>query len=215
MSQQRQKKTNVLLAENLARQNRRSFNLPYGGYLPSTLAFVLAGWNVKTLLWRETEKETTIFLCGNMNEGPEPVKAKAYPTVFVLFIPPRTQLEINVVRLKSTNNLPRKCRVVLQSPTTRGEKRTFHAFLTQKLQRILVTEDQKVSFPSNRPRMIINGEGRLRWAAQPSFHSNRNISTLPPHKSQMFSLLKCRWDLISLRLQRLAASKATHSTFSC
>ena len=49
-----------------------------------------------------------------------------------------------------------------ESPTTRGEKRTFHAFLMQKLQRILVTEDQKVSFPSNQPRMIINGECRLR-----------------------------------------------------
>ena len=49
-----------------------------------------------------------------------------------------------------------------ESPTTRGEKRTFHAFLMQKLQRILVTEDQKVSFPSNQHRMIINGECRLR-----------------------------------------------------
>lgn len=90
--------------------------------MPSTLAFVLAGWSVKTLLWRETEKETTIFLCGNMNEGSEPVKAKAYPTVFALFIPPRKQLEINVVRLKSTKNLPRKCRVVVQSLQPPGAK---------------------------------------------------------------------------------------------
>ena len=57
-----------------------------------------------------------------MNEGPEPVKAKAYPTVFVLFIPPRKQLEINVVRLKSTKNLPRKCRVVVQFLQPPGAK---------------------------------------------------------------------------------------------
>lgn len=48
------------------------------------------------------------------------------------------------------------------SPTTRDEKRTFHVFLMQKLQRILVAEDKKVSFPSNPPRMSINGECRLR-----------------------------------------------------
>ena len=29
----------------------------------------------------------------------------------------------------------------VESPTTRGEKRTFHVFLMQKLQRILVAED--------------------------------------------------------------------------
>ena len=52
-----------------------------------------------------------ILLCGNMNEGAELVMAKVYPTVFVLFIPPRKQLEINVVRLKTSKNLPRKCRV--------------------------------------------------------------------------------------------------------
>lgn len=216
VSSQRQKKTNVLLAENLAPQNRRSFNLPYGGYLSSTLAFVLAGWNVKTLLWRETEKETTIFLCGNMNEGPEPVKAKAYPTVFVLFIPPRKQLEINVVRLKSTKNLPRKCRVVVQILQPPGAKNVhFTSSWCKSCREFWSPKIRKYRFL--RIRLVWASTANVACAKplrqQPSFYSNRNISTLPPHQSQMFSLLQCRRDLISLRLQRLAASKTTHSSF--
>ena len=136
---------------------------------------------------------------------------------FVLFIPPRKQLEINVVRLKSTKNLPRKCRVVMQILQPPGAKNVhFTSSWCKSCREFWSPKIRKYRFL--RIRLVWASTANVACAEplgeQQSFHSNRNISTLPPHQWEMFSLLQCRWDLISFRLQRLAASKATHSTFS-
>lgn len=77
-----------------------------------------------------------------MNEGPEPVKAKAYPTVFRSFHPTAKATGNKRCPVKIYKEFTEKMQgCSADSPTTRGEKRTFHVFLMQKLQRILVTED--------------------------------------------------------------------------
>ena len=133
------------------------------------------------------------------------------------FHPTAKALEINVVRLKSAKNLPRKYRVVVQFLQPPGAKNVhFTSSWCKSCREVWSPKIRKYRFL--RIRLVWASTANVACAGplrqQPSFHSNRNISTLPPHQSQMFSLLQCRRDLISLPLQRLAASKTTHSTFS-
>ena len=97
-----------------------------------------------------------------------------------------------------------------ESPTTRAKNVHFTSSWCKSCREFWSPKIRKYRFL--RIRLVWASTANVACAEplrqQSSFHSNRNISTLPPHQSQMFSLLQCRWDLISLRLQRLAASKS-------